>query len=126
MPTSSAARAYRRFGLNGFVRKSFAPSCIALVCCCSWPAAVRMMRRQVAPAIVGAHGGEHVEPAEVRHHEVEQDEADVGLALEHLERLAAVVGERDAKRALLELHLDDAADVRFVIGDENVTRGVAN
>ena len=32
----------------------------------------------------------------------------------------AVVGERDAERALLELHLDDAADVRLVIGDEHV------
>ena len=46
--------------------------------------------------------------------------ADVGLALEHVERLAAVVRERDAKRALLELHLDDAADVRLVVGDEHV------
>ncbi len=42
------------------------------------------------------------------------------LALEHLQRFAAVVGERDAKRALLELHLDDAPDVRLVVGDEHV------
>ena len=120
IPTSSAARAYSFLGLNGFVRKSLAPSAMALVCCCSWPAAVRMMHGTVRQPIVGAHRGEHVETAQMRHHQIEQDEADVGLALEDLERLAAVVRERDAKRALLELHLDDAADVRFVIGDEHV------
>ena len=70
--------------------------------------------------IVALHLGEHVEPAQVRHHEVEQHEADVRLAPQHLERLAAVVGERHPERALLELHLDDASDVRLVIGDERV------
>ena len=45
------------------------------------------------------------------------------LALERVERLAAVVGERDAERALLELHLDDAPDVRLVVGDEHVAHG---
>ena len=58
----------------------------------------------------------------MRHHEIEQHETDVGFAFEHLERFATVVGKRDAKRALLELHLDDAADVRFVIGDEHMVR----
>ena len=81
-----------------------------------------MMHGSVAPPIVVAHGGEHVEAAEVRHHQIEQDETDVGLALEHLERFASVIRERDAKRSLLELHLDDAADVRLVIGDEHVVR----
>ena len=42
------------------------------------------------------------------------------LAPQHVERLASVVRERDAERALLELHLDDAADVRLVVGDEDV------
>ena len=58
----------------------------------------------------------------MRHHQIEQDETDVGLALEDFERFTTVVSERDAKRALLELHLDDAADVRFVIGNEHVAR----
>ena len=36
------------------------------------------------------------------------------------DRLAAVVRECDVERALLELHLDDAADVRLIIGHQHV------
>ena len=58
----------------------------------------------------------------MRHHQVEQHERDVRLALQRLERLATVVRERDAKRALLELHLDDATDMRLVVCDEHMVR----
>jgi len=78
--------------------------------------------RDVAPPIVGAHRGEHVQAAQVWHHEIEQHETDVGLVLERVHRFASVVDERDAKRPLLELHLDDATDVWFIVGDEHVAR----
>src|ERR1051325_1227049 len=73
-----------------------------------------------APALVGSHRGEHVEAAEMRHHEVEQYERHVSLVLEHVQRLASVVRKRDVKRTLLELHLDDAAAVRLVVRDEHM------
>ena len=76
--------------------------------------------RQIAPPVVASHRGENVEPAHVRHHQVEEHQTYIGFMLEDLKRLAPVVGERYAKRALLELHLDDAADVWFVIGNERV------
>ena len=59
--------------------------------------------RHVLEPFVALHFGEHVEPAQVRHHEVEQHEPDVVLAPKHLERLAAVVRRaspgRDPARA---------------------------
>ena len=76
--------------------------------------------RDVAPPIVGAHGGEHVQAAQVRHHQVEQHQADVGFMLQRVHRFAPVINERDAKGALLELHLDDATDVWFIVSDEHV------
>jgi pyruvate dehydrogenase E2 component (dihydrolipoamide acetyltransferase) len=54
---------------------------------------------------------------------VEEDEGDVVLAMQGVHRLPAIEGERDAKRPLLELHLDDATDVRFVIGHEHMPGG---
>src|SRR5215218_7059149 len=66
--------------------------------------------RQVAPSLIAAHGREDVEATEVRHHQVEQYEADVGFAFEGFDRFTSIVGECDVKRTLLELHFDDAAD----------------
>src|SRR5689334_11288567 len=66
---------------------------MALVCCCSWPAAVRMM-----------HGT-------VRHR---------SFARKRLERLTPIVRKRDAKGALLELHFDDAPNVGFVVGNQHM------
>ncbi len=40
----------------------------------------------------------------------------------HGQRLGAVVDERDRERPLLELGLDDPADVRLVVGDEHMQR----
>jgi hypothetical protein len=77
---------------------------------------------QSFPAIIVAHGGQDVESAEMRHHEIQDHERDIRLPPQNLERLAAVVGQRHAKRSLLELHLDDAADMWFVVGDEHVAR----
>src|SRR5205814_2040107 len=57
IPTSSAARAYSFFGLNGLVRNSLAPSSMARWCCCSCPAAVRMIDgrpRKRASAFIAA------------------------------------------------------------------------
>lgn len=78
--------------------------------------------RNLAEAVIVAHGGEDIESAEVRHHQVEQDEPDVSLALQGLERFAAVICQRDVKRALLELHFDDATNMRLVVCDEHVVR----
>src|SRR5688500_5704452 len=74
---------------------------------------------QVAPARIGPDPGQHVEATELRHHQVEQHEADVGLPGQHVERFATVVRQGDPERTLLELHLDDATDVRLIIGDEH-------
>jgi hypothetical protein len=76
--------------------------------------------RHGAPPIVGAHRGQHIQSAQMGHHQIEKDETDVGFALEGLERFTTVVCKRDAKRALLELHFDDAANMRFVIGNQHV------
>lgn len=75
-------------------------------------------------AIVFSHGREDVESTEMRHHQVEENELDVRFSLQRLERFAAVVRESDVKRPLLELHLDDATDMRLVVGDEHVVRPV--
>jgi hypothetical protein len=80
--------------------------------------------RDVAPAVIVAHRGQDIQSAQVRHHQIQQNETDVGLALERVHRFASVIDESDMKWALLELHLDDAADVRFVIGDEHMARRI--
>jgi hypothetical protein len=69
-----------------------------------------------------AHVRQDVEAGQVRHHHVEEHQGDVVLAIEHVDRLTAVEGQRDAKRPLLELHLDDAADVGLVIGHQHMPR----
>ena len=79
--------------------------------------------RQMLQPFVALHLGQHVETAQVGHHEIEQHEPDVVLAPEHLERLTTVVDEGDPEGPLLELHLDDASDVRLVIGDERMRQG---
>jgi len=78
--------------------------------------------RSLAKTVVLSHGGEDIESAEVGHHEVQQHEIDVVLALQGFERFAAVIRESDVKRPLLELHFDDATDVRLVVCDEHVVR----
>jgi hypothetical protein len=54
---------------------------------------------------------------EVEHHEARS------VSRPSVSRASSVVRQSNAKRPLLELHLDDAADVRFVVGDEHVARG---
>jgi len=78
--------------------------------------------RNVAKAVVLADGRQDIETAEVRHHQIEQDEIDVRFALQSFERFSAVIRQCDAKRALLEFHFDDATDMRLVVGDEHVVR----
>ena len=78
--------------------------------------------RNFAESIVLAHGGENIEPTEMRHHQVEQNEPNVAFSLQGLERFAAVVRQCDAKRPLLEFHFDDAPDMRLVVCDEHVVR----
>ena len=57
----------------------------------------------------------------MRHHEVEPDHLHVDFAIECLERLDTVEGERHPERSLLELHLDDAADMWLVVDDQDVS-----
>jgi hypothetical protein len=76
--------------------------------------------RQQFEAIVLLHLGKDVESAQVGHHEVEQHQSDISFPTQDLQRLTPVVGECYAEGALLELHLDDAADVRLVIRDEGM------
>jgi hypothetical protein len=76
--------------------------------------------RERFPLRLGSDFGEHIEAAQVRHHEVEEDHLDVGLTPQDLECLTPVVRERDSERALLQLHLDDAADMRLIIRDQSV------
>ena len=63
---------------------------------------------------------EHVESAHLRHHQIENDNVGAVLTLEYVERLLSVKCHRYSEWPLLELDLDDAADVRFIIGNENV------
>ncbi len=64
---------------------------------------------------------EHVETAQFRHHQVQQCKIDVLVIIDEIERLLSVVREADFERTLLELHLDDATDVRLIIRDQDVT-----
>ena len=59
-------------------------------------------------------------PRQSRHHEVEDDEVGALFPLEYLDRFLSVERERDAEGPLLELDLDDAANVSFVIGDKDM------
>ena len=76
--------------------------------------------RQLARAFVRPHAREHLESRDVRHHQVEPDHLQVHFAIQRLERLDAVIRERDPEWALLELHLDDAANVRLIIDHQDV------
>lgn len=78
--------------------------------------------RDFAKPVVVANRRENVEPTQVRHHQIEQHEINIRLALQRLERFSAVVRQGDAKRPLLEFHFDDATDMRLVVGDEHVVR----
>ncbi len=64
---------------------------------------------------------EHVQAAQFRHHQVQQREIDVLVVVDEIERLLPVVRDADSIRTLLELHLDDATDVRLIIRDQDVT-----
>lgn len=77
---------------------------------------------QGAPPRITAQTVEHVEPGEPRHHQVEHHRANPRVRLERREGLLSVVDERDPERPLGELGLDDATDVRFVVGDEDLNR----
>src|SRR4051812_20984686 len=84
--------------------------------------------QRLEPVLV-AHLPEHVEPAQLRHHQIEHGEIYPVVAVDEVQSFLAVVRETDPKWTLLELHLDDAADVRLVIGDEHMTetvRGIAH
>src|SRR5690606_20781735 len=57
----------------------------------------------------------------MRHHEVEQHEADaLRVAIEHVDRLLSVIHQGYAEGPLLELHLDDSANMRFVVCHEHM------
>jgi len=43
------------------------------------------------------------------------------VIIDEIERLLSIVRDTDFERTLLELHLDDATDVRLIIGDQDVT-----
>src|SRR3954454_17283110 len=79
-------------------------------------------RREVMQPRVRLHRREHVEAAQMRHHQVEQNEIDTGITSQNVERFAPIISERHPEWALLQLHLDDAADVWLIIGDEDVIR----
>src|SRR5512138_2486336 len=79
-------------------------------------------RRKVVQAIICLHRRQHVEAAQMWHHQIEQDEVDVRISPQDVERFASIISEGHPKWPLLQLHLDDAADVWLVIGHEDVIR----
>ena len=120
-PTSSAARV-QLLRAERLGQEVSAPSAMALVCCCSWPAAVRMMTGSSATADRGASRSAHPgrSGCGIMRSSITRQ---MSVATERLEGFASVVRQSNAEGPLLELHLDDAADVRFVVGDEHVARG---
>lgn len=72
------------------------------------------------PASVGPHPVEDGDPPHAGHHEVEDHQLDRRIVLEGLDGICPIVGEGDRERSLFELGLDDPADVRLVVGDEDV------
>src|SRR6186713_1333052 len=76
--------------------------------------------RYLARAFVRPHSCENLESRDVRHHQVQPDHLQVWFAIECFERFDAVICERDAEWALLELHLDDTADMRLIIDHQDV------
>jgi hypothetical protein len=68
--------------------------------------------------------GKHFEPAELRQHDVQQNEIErIGLPQQCNGR-GAVVAHLDIIRALFQFELDDAANVRLVIDDEDSASGL--
>ena len=66
--------------------------------------------------------GEDIKAAQMRHHQIEQDDLNIGFTSKDLERLPSVVGKAHPKWPLLQFHLDDTPDVRLVVGDQRVDR----
>src|SRR5690606_23377264 len=66
---------------------------------------------------------EDIEAADVGHHDVEQHEVDRDVAAEYLEGFAAVGDAGHVIWSALELELDDPADVRLVVRDEDPAAG---
>ncbi len=67
------------------------------------------------------HFGEHAEPVEIRHHQIENDAIDVGAfgAREQSERSVAVVAHQHLVVELLQHALKEPALHRIVVDDEN-------
>ena len=55
------------------------------------------------------------------HHEVENNKVGSVLPLENIEGFLAIKCKRNPEWALLQLDLDDAADMRFVVGNQDVS-----
>jgi hypothetical protein len=66
-----------------------------------------------------AQPGEHLEAVHVRHHDVEQDQIDGVVGTKTVESAGAVLADLDGVGRRLQLELDDAADIRLVVHDEN-------
>ena len=75
---------------------------------------------QSLESVLLAHLPKHIETAQLGHHQVEQHQIHRIPVIDECERFFTVVGDAHAKWALLQLHLDDAADMRLVVSDEDV------
>src|SRR5262249_59730277 len=73
-------------------------------------------------AVIGAQRATHVEAADVRQVDVEEDEVD-GDRLCDGERRAAVAGLEDLDSLVLQRHSHQLDHVRLVVGDENGKHG---
>src|SRR5262249_57224667 len=70
-----------------------------------------------------AHPGEHTEPVEIGHHEVEDDAADAGLAAgQDAERDVAALGDDRLIAGAADHVLDQAARNRVVVDDQDPFR----
>ena len=83
----------------------------------SRPSVLMMMTGSVGPRAVGAELGEKLQPVHVRHVDVEQDELDVGVLLQTIERLAAI--ERVDQRVLAQHHLIHLVHQLRIVDDEH-------
>ena len=72
--------------------------------------------RQRGVARVGADAPHRLVAVHLRHHHVHQDEVDLGMAVEHLERVAPVLGVEHAHALGLE-RAGDGVDVAHVVVD---------
>ena len=69
---------------------------------------------------------ENLESREVGHHDVEQYEVDGFVTLDPVHRRSPIPHQGNVKWRSLEFELNDAADVRLIVGDENPASLVAN